>query len=61
MTHLVRIERRTLEGIIASIFGGSLVTAIAQRSWIGGIIAVVSGVLLLVIDWADIRDEESEK
>jgi hypothetical protein len=58
MNHTVRIKRHLVRDILASVVGGSLVVAAAQKSWIGGALAVLAGVALYFTERADIQEEE---
>lgn len=59
MTHEIKLERRTVEAILASVFGAAAVEAVIQRSWLLGLASVVVGVALLITEKADIEEEEA--
>ena len=58
MNHTVRVKRHLVRDILASVVGGALVVAVAQKSWIGGLLVVLSGVALYFTERADIQEEE---
>lgn len=58
MSRATRIERHTVSAILASIFGGALVTAFTGHPFVGGILGLASGVALFLTERADIEDEE---
>jgi uncharacterized membrane protein len=58
MKHRVRIERHVVRDILASIIGGGLVVAVAQKSWVAGVVTAVAGAALLTTERADIEEEE---
>ena len=60
MKHTIRIQRHVLRDILASVAGGALVVAVVQRSWVGGVIAVVVGIALFIEEKSDIEEEERE-
>ena len=58
MKHTVRVERHLVRDILASIIGGGLVVAVAQKSWVAAIVTVVAGAALFITERADIEEEE---
>jgi len=58
MTHEIKLERRTVEAILASVVGGGAVAAITQRSWMLGILTLVVSAALLITEKADIEEEQ---
>jgi hypothetical protein len=58
ITRKLKIERRAVESILASVVGGTLVTAISQKSWVMGSISVIVAAALLITEKADIEEEE---
>ena len=58
MNHTVRIKKHVVRDILASVVGGALVVAVAQKSWIGGLLAILAGAALYFTEWADIQEEE---
>lgn len=58
MTHEIKLERRTVEAILASVFGAAAVEAFIQRSWLLGGFSALVGVALLITEKADIEEEE---
>ena len=58
MTHKIKLERRTVEGILSSVVGGGIVASITQHSWwIAGATLVVFAALMIT-EKADIEEEE---
>ncbi len=58
MKHIVRVERHLVRDILASIIGGGLVVAVAQKSWVAAVVTIVAGVALAITERADIEEEE---
>lgn len=58
MKHIVRVERHLIRDILASMVGGSMVIAVIQRSWLAGLMTVLSGVALYITELVDIEEEE---
>ena len=58
MTHEIKLEHRTVEAILASVFGEEAIEAFVQRSWMLGGISVLVGAALLITEKADIEEEE---
>ena len=59
MTHEIKLERRTVEAILASVFGAATIEAFVQRSWMLGGLSVLVGAALLITEKADIQEEEA--
>jgi hypothetical protein len=58
MNHTVRVKRHLVRDILASVVGGALVVAVAQKSWVGGLLVVLAAVALYFTERADIQEEE---
>ena len=58
ITRKIKIERRAVESILSSVVGGTLVTAISQKSWVMGTISVIVAAALLITEKADIEEEQ---
>jgi hypothetical protein len=59
VTTKIKIERRTVEGLLSSIVGGAAVSAFTQHSWVLGALAIVAGAALFITEKADIEEEEA--
>jgi len=58
VTHKIKLERRTAEAILASVFGAATIEAFVRRSWVLGVLSVLVGLALLITEKADIEEEE---
>ena len=58
MKRQIRIKHRAVEGILASVVGGTFVAAAANHSRLLALVGVLVGIALLIEEKAD--EEESE-
>ncbi len=59
MTHKLRVEYRTLEGLLSSTAGGAVIGAVVEKSWLLGVAALVLAVILVLVERLDLTGEET--